>query len=94
MGLTQCEHVPATPAAPLSDRCEECGSGHSLRLCATCGHVGCCESQRGHGRAHALGAGHPVILSLPLSARSFTWCYEHRGYVQSPAELGAPAAKG
>lgn len=85
--MTECEHVPGDPAAPRADRCEECGSRSSLRLCATCGHVGCCESQLGHGREHALSAAHPVILSLPVSQRSFTWCYEHKDYVQAPAEL-------
>ncbi len=76
-----CTHVPTDVAAPRSDRCEECGSRHSLRLCATCGHVGCCESQRGDARAHALGSDHPVIKSVPLGQRSFTWCYACRDYV-------------
>lgn len=89
-----CSHVPDAVPEPQADRCQECGSRNSLRLCSSCGHVGCCESQRGHGREHALGAGHPVILSLPLSGRSFTWCYEHKDYVQSPAQLAeAPAAR-
>lgn len=76
-----CTHVPAETSAPRSERCEECGSGHSLRLCATCGHVGCCESQRGDGRAHALDKGHPVIKSLPLGPLAFTWCYKCDDYV-------------
>lgn len=79
--IRACTHVPEVVAQPVSDRCEECGSGSSLRLCATCGHVGCCESQLGHGQAHALGAAHPVIKSLPLGPRAFTWCYDCRGYV-------------
>ncbi len=76
-----CPHVPAETARPVADRCEGCGSRFNLRLCATCGHVGCCESQAGHARAHALREGHSVIRSLPLSAGSFTWCYEERRYV-------------
>ena len=44
---TACSHVPDQIATPSGDRCEECGSSHSLRMCATCGHVGCCESQAG-----------------------------------------------
>lgn len=75
-----CPHIPTEVAAPRGDRCEECGSRFSLRLCATCGHVGCCESQRGDARRHALTAGHPVILSMPAD-RGFTWCYEERRYV-------------
>ncbi|MBI2324836.1 MAG: UBP-type zinc finger domain-containing protein [Chloroflexi bacterium] len=76
-----CEHVPARITEPRSESCEECGSRHSLRLCSTCGHVGCCESQRGDARAHALGEEHPVVKSLPLGDRSFTWCYACNAYV-------------
>lgn len=75
-----CEHVPATTAEPQSDRCQECGSTYNLRLCATCGHVGCCESQAGDARAHALESGHPVIHQMPVGY-GFTWCYAERRYV-------------
>jgi len=77
---TACTHLPDATAAPSGARCEECGSTFSLRLCATCGHVGCCESQAGDARRHALTAGHPVIKSLPLDG-GFTWCYEENTYV-------------
>jgi len=79
--VASCAHVPTETADPRSDRCEACGSGSSLRLCATCGHVGCCESQRGDARAHALQEGHPVIKSLPLGPRAFTWCYTCNDYL-------------
>ena len=79
--IAACAHLPATTAAQRADGCEECDSRTSLRLCATCGHVGCCESQRSHGRAHALAEGHHVIKSLPLGDRSFTWCYACDDYV-------------
>lgn len=75
-----CEHAPGTIATPSGDRCEECGSRVNLRLCATCGHVGCCESQASHGRIHALGAHHPVILQMPVGT-GFTWCYAENRYV-------------
>ena len=76
-----CTHLPATIAAPSGAVCEECGSQTSLRLCIECGHVGCCESQAGHGRDHALAHHHSVISSLPLGEGSFTWCYECDTYV-------------
>lgn len=75
-----CAHVPDDLPAPSGDRCEECGSDFNLRMCATCGHVGCCESQAGDARHHALTEGHPVILSMPVG-QGFTWCYEERRYV-------------
>jgi uncharacterized UBP type Zn finger protein len=49
-------------------------------MCATCGHVGCCESQRGDARRHSQEAGHPVIIAMPVE-RGFTWCYEENRYV-------------
>jgi uncharacterized UBP type Zn finger protein len=75
-----CVHGPAAIAAPSGSVCEECGSDYNLRLCATCGHVGCCESQAGHGRAHALGQDHPVILQMP-AGKGFTWCYVESRYL-------------
>jgi uncharacterized UBP type Zn finger protein len=78
---TACDHVPDPLAAPAADRCEECGSGFNLRMCATCGHVGCCESQAGHARRHALTEQHPVIVSMPVG-QGFTWCYDENAYVR------------
>lgn len=76
-----CVHAPPETASPRSDSCEECGSTYNLRVCTKCGHVGCCESQRGHNTAHARASGHPVIRSLPLDGGSFTWCYECGRYL-------------
>ena len=75
-----CEHIPPERATPSGSRCEECGSTFNLRLCATCGHVGCCESQAGDGRAHALSSGHPVIYQMPADS-GFVWCYPDDRYV-------------
>jgi len=78
-----CAHIPEESVAPRAETCEGCGSSFNLRVCTHCGFVGCCESQLGHNRAHALAAGHPVLRSLPLGPRSFTWCYECRRYVDA-----------
>lgn len=75
-----CEHMPATLATPQSGACQECGSTYNLRLCATCGHVGCCESQAGHARAHAIGDEHPVIFQMPAPT-GFAWCYVEQRYL-------------
>jgi uncharacterized UBP type Zn finger protein len=77
-----CPHVgSATHPPPRGDRCETCGAAGSLRVCATCGYVGCCESQRAHDTQHWRETGHPVIRSLPLTERSFTWCYACNDYL-------------
>ena len=76
-----CAHAPEGVATPRADACEGCGSTFNLRLCTECGYVGCCESQQGHDRSHALEAGHPVIKFLPVADGSFTWCYSCERYV-------------
>lgn len=79
-GGAVCAHIPDEPAMPVASTCQECGSSRNLRMCATCGHVGCCESQRGDARAHARSTGHPVIIAMPV-ASGFRWCYEENAYV-------------
>jgi uncharacterized UBP type Zn finger protein len=76
-----CDHLEAVGelAKPRSDTCEECGAKHSLRVCLTCGHVGCCDSSKGHATAHARETGHPVIRSVSISP--FTYCYRGHGYL-------------
>ena len=63
-----------------ADSCEECarigGRWLHLRVCLTCGHVGCCDSSPNkHASAHAIEAGHPVIRSAE-PGESWCWCYE------------------
>ncbi len=46
-----------------------------LRLCLTCGHVGCCDSSPGnHARKHFEATGHPVMRSFE-PGESWRWCY-------------------
>jgi monovalent cation/hydrogen antiporter len=77
-----CGHGPDAPAQPRSAHCEECGSRFNLRSCTECGHVGCCESQAGHARAHALSEDHPVIEQVTGAGPGFAWCYVENRYVR------------
>lgn len=66
--------VPTTP-----EGCEECRAlGMTwvhLRLCTTCGHVGCCDSSQGrHASAHFHESAHPVMRSLE-PGESWRWCF-------------------
>ena len=46
-----------------------------LRMCLTCGHVGCCDSSPGrHATAHFAGTDHPVMVSFEPGER-WAWCY-------------------
>lgn len=78
--MRTCHHVDGlTPAAPRTDGCEEClASGDTwvhLRLCLTCGHVGCCDSSKNrHATKHFHATKHPLIRSLEEGER-WIWCY-------------------
>jgi monovalent cation/hydrogen antiporter len=77
-----CEHiiVANTDAEPNTpDGCEEClkmgDSWVHLRLCLTCGHVGCCDdSKNKHAAKHFKSTKHPVIKSLE-SGENWLWCF-------------------
>lgn len=75
-----CPHLTGhKPVPPGSEGCEECLKTGSqwvhLRLCLSCGHVGCCDSSPGrHATGHYQQIGHPVIASFEPGER-WAWCY-------------------
>jgi CPA2 family monovalent cation:H+ antiporter-2 len=83
---TSCTHTRAARAVkPGSTGCQEClaedGSWVHLRLCMTCGHVGCCDqSPKRHARRHHQETGHPIIRSLE-PGEGWAWCYEDKAVV-------------
>ncbi len=59
--------------------CEEClktgGRWVHLRLCLTCGKIGCCDSSPNrHASAHAAADEHPIVRSLERG-EDWSWCY-------------------
>lgn len=64
-----CAHAgQVEPVVPRTAGCEECLERGDrwvhLRLCLTCGHVGCCDSDPyQHATAHWRETGHPVMRS-------------------------------
>ena len=67
----------------VTRECEECNkegtSWVALRLCLSCGHVGCCDSSPGrHATRHFVDTDHPVMVALPNKA--WRWCYIHKAY--------------
>ena len=82
MSATACTHldqvmVHELPAAV--DGCEECLREGSkwlhLRICLSCGHVGCCDdSPNRHATAHYHATTHPIIRSLE-PGEDWSWCY-------------------
>lgn len=81
LGDPACEHLALAGAAPPgSDGCAECladGTGWvHLRVCATCGHAGCCDSSpHRHATRHARSTGHPVVASAE-DGEHWAYCYE------------------
>ena len=71
---------PSSSPRPTLIAARSAAADYSLRMCATCGHVGCCESQAGDAEAHWRSTGHEVMLSMPVG-RGFTWCYEDHKYI-------------
>ena len=58
-----------------------------LRVCLTCGSVGCCDSSRKrHARAHFEATGHPLMRSIE-PGEECAWCCADRAYLDS---LAAP----
>ena len=46
-----------------------------LRLCLTCGHVGCCDSSPNrHASQHAASHDHPIAASFE-PGENWAWCY-------------------
>ena len=75
-----CTHLDAIqPVEPATPGCEECLRDGApwvhLRLCLTCGHVGCCDQSLGkHATNHFRSTGHPLIRSLE-PGEAWIWCY-------------------
>ena len=61
------------------DGCEEClQTGDTwvhLRLCLSCGHVGCCDSSKNrHATRHFHTTTHPIVKSFERG-EDWMWCY-------------------
>jgi uncharacterized UBP type Zn finger protein len=75
-----CTHLGlARDVAPSSGGCEDClasgGRWVHLRMCMTCGHVGCCDSSPNkHASAHFHSSGHPLVQSYE-PGEDWWWCY-------------------
>ena len=59
--------------------CEDClKTGDTwvhLRLCLSCGHVGCCDSSKNkHATKHFHATKHPLVRSIE-PGESWIWCY-------------------
>jgi Zn-finger in ubiquitin-hydrolases and other protein len=78
---------PTVP--PSGDGCSEClatpdGWWFHLRRCATCGHIGCCDtSPSQHATRHAKSSGHGVIRSFE-PGEDWYWDYTTQEMADGP----------
>jgi hypothetical protein len=93
---TRCEHVKEVrPVEPRTKGCEECLKGKQkwvhLRLCMSCGHVGCCDSSENkHASRHFRETEHPVMKSLE-PGEDWAWCYLDESFVTINMQAGSRA---
>lgn len=86
VSIKSCEHIAEIrDVSPNTQGCEEClktgGRWVHLRVCLTCGHVGCCDnSPNRHASKHFHDTGHPIIGSYEQS-ETWRWCYIDQKYV-------------
>ena len=77
-----CSHLARAPRvarALTPEGCAECLRDGTrwvhLRLCLSCGHVGCCDSSVGkHAALHHRQSEHPVMRSIE-PGEAWRWCY-------------------
>jgi uncharacterized UBP type Zn finger protein len=80
MTAPACTHLSeVNGVTPSGDGCVDClatgGRWVHLRVCMTCGHVGCCDSSPNkHASAHFRAAGHPLVQSYE-PGEDWWWCY-------------------
>jgi uncharacterized UBP type Zn finger protein len=92
MTVQRCEHFALIGnPVPAGNGCSECMAlGEkdwiALRVCLSCGHVGCCEDSRhAHALAHFQQTGHSIIRPMNEKER-WTWCYHHNRYFAEMAD--------
>lgn len=92
LDIESCQHLAGVQdVVPSADGCEDClkigDEWVHLRLCLTCGHVGCCDNSKNkHATRHFHETGHPMIVSYE-PGEDWMWCYEDQVIV-SPQETG------
>jgi hypothetical protein len=92
-----CTHLDLVrEVTPSSNGCEDClrtgGRWLHLRLCMTCGHVGCCTSSPNrHALAHwHADHGHPIIRSFE-PGEDWWWCFDDELFFDVEGAPRAPS---
>ena len=86
MAITCAHRDQVADVEPRTQGCEEClATGDRwvhLRMCLSCGHVGCCDSSPNrHATAHFEATHHPLVRSAQ-PGEDWGWCYEDEVFLQ------------
>ena len=81
--MATCAHLDQIDVSVQPDSTEGCsdclaigGTWVHLRMCMSCGHVGCCDSSPNkHATAHHNATQHPVVRSIE-PGEDWLWCYD------------------
>ena len=78
MSCTHHDQIELTEPPEGVEGCAEClatgGYWVHLRMCLTCGRIGCCDSSPNrHATEHAHAAGHPILRSVE-TGEHWRWC--------------------
>lgn len=81
-GCTHLDQVRILEPPATIAGCEEClrtgSSWVHLRMCHSCGMIGCCDSSPNrHASRHARDASHPVLRSVE-AGEEWSWCVHDR----------------
>jgi uncharacterized UBP type Zn finger protein len=85
---TTCKHLKLMrEVSPSARGCEDClKTGDEwvhLRLCKSCGHVGCCDSSPNkHATKHFQASNHPIIKSFE-PGEEWGYCYVDDAFFES-----------
>lgn len=92
--MAECIHLDQIhDVAPSGTGCKECmetgGRWVHLRMCQTCGHIGCCDnSPNKHATKHFHQTDHPLVRSFE-PGEDWYWCYKEELFFELQ---GAPPA--
>lgn len=82
-----CSHtndiVDVTPSADGCGECLQLGDEWvHLRICQSCGHVGCCDqSKNTHATKHHHATGHPIVQSFEAE-EDWMYCYTDDAFLE------------
>jgi hypothetical protein len=100
--MAVCSHLDQirVTALPASiEGCEECLKTGSrwmhLRMCTTCGKIGCCDSSPNrHASRHAREESHPIVRSAE-PGEEWSWCFlDEVGFVVETSGAASSGVQG